>query len=257
VIDLHCHVLPGIDDGPQTTAAALDLARAAAAAGIATIVATPHVDWSYPANDASRILPAVRVLQAELDAAGIEIQLLPGGEVAVTRAVDLSDDELRALTLGAGPWLLLECPLSPALAPGFIAAARSLAVRGHRLLLAHPERSPVFQRDPEALAELVAGGMLAQVTAGALVGRFGRTARDTGLRMVRDGAVHIAASDAHGPGRRPSIAAELQEAGLGDLATWLARDAPAAILQGAPLPARPELPPAPGRGLRRVLGRRG
>jgi protein-tyrosine phosphatase len=256
VIDLHCHVLPGIDDGPATLEQALDLARRAEAAGIATIAATPHVDWSYPANDAARVAAGVDALQAELDAAGIGMRVVRGGEVAVTRAVDLPDEELRALTLGGGPWLLLECPLSPALAPGFVDAARSLAVRGHRLLLAHPERSPVFQRDPGALEELVAGGMLAQVTAAALVGRFGRTAREAGLRMVRDGLVHVAASDAHGGGRAPSILAELEEAGLGELAPWLAREAPAAILAGEPLPPRPEVAPPPARRrLRRLLGR--
>jgi protein-tyrosine phosphatase len=241
VIDLHCHVLPGIDDGPATTAAALDLARAAREAGITTIVATPHVDPSYPANDAARVAAAVTAFQDELHAAGVGIRVMPGAEVAVTRAVDLPDDELRALTLGGGPWLLLECPISPALAPGFAAAARGLAARGHRLLLAHPERSPVFQRDPGALADLVAAGMLAQVTAGALVGRFGRVARETGVRMVREGWIHVASSDAHGPERAPSIATELEDAGLGELAGWLASYVPAAILQGAPLSPRPEL----------------
>ncbi|HSD76484.1 MAG TPA: CpsB/CapC family capsule biosynthesis tyrosine phosphatase [Solirubrobacteraceae bacterium] len=253
MIDLHCHVLPGVDDGPAELAGALELARGAAGAGITTIAATPHVDWSHPANDAARIAAAVDALQGELDAAGIDVRVVPGAEVAVTRAVDLPDDELRALTLGGGPWLLLECPLSPALAPGFGAAARSLAVRGHRLLLAHPERSPAFQRDPGALADLVAGGMLAQVTAGSLTGRIGRTVRDTALRMVRDGTVHVAASDAHGPGREASIAAELGEAGLEALAPWLGRDAPAAILAGEPLPPRPEAPEPARRGLRRLL----
>jgi protein-tyrosine phosphatase len=144
--------------------------------------------------------------------------VVPGGEVGVTRAVDLPDDELRALTLGGGPWLLLECPLSPALATGFVAAARSLAVRGHRRLLAHPERSPALQRHTSALRDLVAGGMLAQVTAGALVGRFGRTARQTALEMVAAGVIHVAASDAHGTARGPSLRDELEQAGLGPLA---------------------------------------
>jgi protein-tyrosine phosphatase len=264
VIDLHCHVLPGVDDGPATIDEAIALARRARADGITTIVATPHVDWAYPDLDAARIAGAVQALQPRLDAAGVDVRILTGAEIAATRGVGLDDAELRALALGAGSWLLLECPLSPTLAPGFAAAARSLALRGHRLMLAHPERSPVFLRSPELLDELVAQGMLAQVTAGALIGRFGRRVRELALDLVERGAVQVAASDGHGEDRPATIAHELREAGIGPvLATWLARDVPAAILAGEPVPARPELPESAGRagssrggrrGLRRLLG---
>jgi protein-tyrosine phosphatase len=257
VIDLHCHVLPGVDDGPATLEEALDLARGAAGAGIATIVATPHVDFAYPDNDGDRVHAAVAALQAELDAAGIAVRVLPGAELGITRAAALEDDELRRLALGEGPWLLLECPLSRALAAGFPTAARGLARRGHRVLLAHPERSPVFQRDPDALEDLVAEGMLTQVTAGALTGRFGRTVRDFARRLVGAGLVHVVASDAHGRDRPVSIAAELDAAGLAELAPWLADAVPAALLAGSEPPPPPSLPPPPARrGLRRLLARR-
>lgn len=257
MIDLHCHVLPGVDDGPATLAEALDLAQGAAEAGIDTIVATPHVDFAYPDNDADRVHAAVAALQRELDAAGIAVHVLPGAEVGITRAASLGDDELRRLALGGGPWLLLECPLSRTLGTGFVTAARGLALRGHRILLAHPERSPVFQRDPAALEELVAGGMLTQVTAAALTGRFGRTVRDVALRMVGAGLVHVAASDAHGRDRPASVAAELGAAGLGELVPWLADAVPAALLAGTEPPPPPAFPPPPARrGLRRLLARR-
>jgi hypothetical protein len=90
------------------------------------------------------------------------------------RAMELDDAELRELSLAGAGWLLLECPLGATLRPGFIDVARSLAQRGHRLLLAHPERCPIFLRSPEVLDELVAEGMLVQVTAGALSGQYGR-----------------------------------------------------------------------------------
>jgi protein-tyrosine phosphatase len=258
VIDLHCHVLPGVDDGPATIDEAVSLARRARADGITTIVATPHVDWSYPDLDAARIEGAVGALQPLLDAAGVDVRVLTGGEVAATRAVGLDDAELRALALGRGPWLLLECPLSPTLAPGFVAAARSLALRGHRLLLAHPERSSLFLRSPELLDELIAHGMLGQVTAGALTGRFGRTVRDFALRLVERGAVQVAASDGHGEHRPATIGRELREAGIEPaLATWLAHDVPAALLAGEPVPARPELPESTARGGAARAGRRG
>jgi protein-tyrosine phosphatase len=256
VIDLHCHILPGVDDGPETVQAAIALARGAQADGITTIAATPHVDWSHPELDADRITRAVQALQPRLDAAGVAVHVVGGGEVDVTRAADLGDAELRALALGGGPWLLLECPLTGGIAPGFAAAAHSLARRGHRLLLAHPERSPVFLHSPELLDELVSGGMLAQVTAGSLTGRFGRRVRDFALALVARGLIHVAASDGHGEHRPATIASELTAAGIDPgLATWLGRDVPAALLAGRPLPARPEPSTRSGGGRRRRIRR--
>lgn len=241
MIDLHCHVLPGVDDGPATVEAAIDLVRGARADGITTIAATPHVSWTHPAVDSTLIADAVRELQHRLDASEVDVRIVPGAEVAATRAVELADAELRKLTLGGGPWLLVECPTSPTLTPGFPAIAASLASRGHRLLLAHPERSPVFLRTPELLEEFVASGMLTQVTAGALSGLYGRTIRDFALRLLDRGLVHVVASDGHG-GRRPArIAGELRGTQIGpELTSWLADDAPAALLAGESLPPRPE-----------------
>ncbi|HZV73372.1 MAG TPA: CpsB/CapC family capsule biosynthesis tyrosine phosphatase [Conexibacter sp.] len=242
MIDLHCHVLPGVDDGPATVEAALDLARGARADGITTIAATPHVESSYPGIDSARIRASVRELQQRLDAARIDVRIVPGAEVAPTRAVELGDAELRALTLGGGPWLLLECPLAATGAPGFTGVARSLVRRGHRLLLAHPERSPIFLRTPSLIDELVAEGMLAQVTAGALSGRYGRSVRDLALGLVERETVHVVASDGHGSHRPARIAGELRDTGIGPALTdWLARDAPAALLAGTALPPRPQV----------------
>jgi protein-tyrosine phosphatase len=249
VIDLHCHVLPGIDDGPATVEDAIALARRAHSDGTTTIAATPHIDWSYPGTDGALVARGVAELQPRLEAAGVDVRLVTGGEVAAPRAVELDDEALRALRLGGGPWLLLECPLSPVLAPAFLPAVRALVQRGHRLLLAHPERSPVFLREPELLDELVAGGMLAQVTAGALSGVFGRTVRELAHRLLERGVLHVAASDGHGANRPATLARELDTAGVDRaLAAWLGRDVPAALLAGAPLPARPAAPAKVRRG---------
>jgi len=258
VIDLHCHVLPGVDDGPATLDEALALVLQASGDGITTIAATPHVDWTHPAVDAATVAAGVAELQAAIDAAGIDVRLAAGAEVALTRAADLDAAELAALRLGGGPWLLLECPIRPAETPGFAAGARALARQGHRLLLAHPERSPVFLRAPELLDELVAEGALAQVTAGALSGVFGGTVRRAALGFVHAGAVQVVASDGHGAHRPATIAPHLAAAGIDpSLASWLARDVPAAVLAGAPIPRRPDVPP-PGdtarRSLRRLFG---
>lgn len=237
MIDLHCHVLPGLDDGPETVEEAIALAREARDDGIATIAATPHVNWSYPAVDSAGIGAAVVALQRELGAAGIDVSVVPGAEVSATRAVDLDDDELRALTLGGGPWLLLECPLTATQTPGFAGIARSLAKRGHHLLLAHPERSPLFLRSPELLEELISEGMLSQVTAGALSGRYGRSVRNLAMRLVQQGTAQVVASDGHNVQRPARIAGELRETGISPaLVAWLARDVPGALLDGKDLP---------------------
>jgi protein-tyrosine phosphatase len=254
VIDLHFHVLPGIDDGPPSLEAALDLARAAHAAGTTTIVATPHVSWDWPENDAARIAGAVRDVNAELQRHGIGVEVLAGAEVAMTRAADLDDAELQALHLGGGPYLLIECPHSPA-ASGFEGLLSSLSHAGHRIVLAHPERCPAFHRDRDTLERLIGSGMLSSITAGSLAGRFGREVRRFSQELLRDGLVHNVASDAHDVLRRPpGVDPVLVEEGLGDGADWLTRQVPEAILAGTPIPPAPAMSlPDPGRG--GVLGR--
>ncbi len=242
MIDLHCHVLPGVDDGPSTMQEAIDLVRGAAADGIRTIVATPHVDHLHRPVGSGYIRAAVPEVQARLDRAGVGVKIETGAELAFTRAVDLDDDELAALTLGGGGWLLLECPLNVTATPGFISGARLLARRGHRILLAHPERCPLFLRAPEELDDLVADGMLAQVTARALDGRFGRTVRDLAVHLVARGSVHVVASDGHDENRPAKIAAHLARAPVPlALADWLTHEVPAAVLAGQEPPRRPRV----------------
>ena len=238
VIDLHCHVLPGIDDGPATIEDSIALARAAAAAGTRTIVATPHVSWRYP-NNAETIERLTRELGERLRAEGVPVEIRPGAEIAMPRAGDVDRAELPRLALGGGPWLLLEPPFTP-LAGGLDTIVLGLQSGGHRIVLAHPERCPAFHRDPWALRSLVRAGALTSITAGSLVGRFGREVRRFALNMVEEELVHNVASDAHDEVRRPpGIAAELEQAGLGPLAEWLTQSVPAAILDGGEIPRRP------------------
>jgi protein-tyrosine phosphatase len=123
------------------------------------------------------------------------------------------------------------------------------------VLIAHPERSPLLQDDPDALRALVRAGAATQVTAGSFAGSFGRTVRDYAERMLETGLVHSVASDAHDALRRPpGIAAPLEAAGLGDLVSLLGQEAPAAILAGEPLPPAPRRARRRG-GLRGLLGR--
>jgi len=259
VIDLHCHVLPGLDDGPENMDEALELLARQAECGVDAVVATPHVSHNYPGVTAEAIAEGVKELREAAKDARIPVRVIAGAEVALTRAVDLSDRQLAALRLGGGPWLLLEPPYAPMSASALEAAIGGLLRRGHRIVLAPPERCSAFHTDREPLERLIEAGVRCSVTAGALTGAFGRTVRKFALEMLEDGLVHNIASDAHGgmESRPPGLAGPLKEAGYEDLAEWLCHQVPLALLGGT----EPPDPPAVhrhkrglGRGLTRLLG---
>ncbi len=237
MIDLHCHLLPGIDDGPVDLGGTLAMARQHVKAGVQVVAATPHVAWDMP-NEPETIDLRLADAHAALTAAEIPLRIVRGAEIDVHQAVRLTDEQLRALALGGGPWLLLEAPLRSDV--GFAPVAYALMERGHRVLIAHPERSPLLQRDPDNLRALVRAGAATQVTAASFAGGFGRTVREYAERMLEAELVHSVASDAHDALRRPpGLAEPLRAAGLGELVPLLAHEAPAAILAGDRLPAPP------------------
>jgi protein-tyrosine phosphatase len=255
VIDLHSHVLAGIDDGPESVTGSLAIARAEAEAGVRTLVATPHVNWRYR-NDAATIAQHAASLRELLDAEGIELDLRAGAEVAMTEVAELEPAELARLRLGGGEWLLLEPPFSP-IAAALEPIVQSVQRGGSRVLLAHPERCPAFHRDPSLLRTLVGEGVLTSITAGSLVGRFGSHVRRFALQLAQEQLVHNVASDAHDVAERaPGLASELEQAGLGALTEWLTEAVPAAILDGGPVPARPLLAVSSGGRGRRLRLRR-
>jgi protein-tyrosine phosphatase len=255
VIDLHTHVLPGIDDGPADLAGSLELARAAVAAGTEVMAATPHIDHVHGVVPEEVGERAAR-LQAELDERSIPLRIVAGGEVAATRVFDLDEPELADVAIGDGPWVLLECPL----APGSILEPAVERVRGlgFEVLLAHPERSPEILAEPEQLERLVELGCLASITDASLRGRFGGPPREAALLFLERGLVHDVASDAHSafsraPGLREGLEAAGRELpGVGELAGWLTGDVPAAIVAGT---AIPEAPAVELRRRRRGMGR--
>lgn len=252
VIDLHCHPLPGVDDGPASLELSLAMLRRAAAAGIRTMVATPHVSAQYPRTCAAGVASAVRALQVQADAAGIDVRLAAGAELALVHREMLRAHALPGLRLGDGPYMLVELP--------FTATAHfaELLLDMHRdvqpAVLAHPERCRAFHEDPELLGRLVDRGMLAQVTASSFAGGSGVPVQRCAWGMLEQGLVHVVASDAHDAvGRPPLLREPLEEVGLGGLVATLCEDGPAAILAGErPAPAPPVRPP---RAVRlRVLG---
>jgi protein-tyrosine phosphatase len=256
VIDLHSHILPGLDDGPSTMEGSLELARAAVASGTRTILATPHIDGHFKIRP-EHIAERLAALTAALEEAGIPLEVRAGGEIAIWRLIDLDDLALRALALGGGPHVLVESPFSPVMGD-IEPMVRDLEQRGFRVLLAHPERCPSFQRDPARLERLVDAGALAQLTAGSMAGAFGSTVRRFSVALLREELVHVVASDAHDDRLRPPgltigfRALERELPGIGAQQHWLTELAPAAILDGAPLPERPPLPQASSGLMRRL-----
>lgn len=243
MIDLHTHLLPGLDDGPSTLEESVTLAKAMVAAGTQVVVATPHVSSRYPTRRAD-IAAAAAQLREALTSAGVDLDVREGAEVELSRTRDLSDEQLRELRLGGRRWLLVELPLSSA-AGNPVAEVKGLLGRGHHVILAHAERSPALGRSPDALRRLVEAGVLVSVTAASLTGAFGSDAQRFAEGLVRDRLVHDVASDAHDLNRRPPDMGGHLRAAAANLRSlrrqvgWLTGSAPAAILTGAVLPPRP------------------
>jgi protein-tyrosine phosphatase len=240
VIDLHAHVLPGIDDGPVDQEASLALLEAAARDGTRVIAATPHLRRDFPNVHVERIAADCAQLRTAIPVEW-ELELVSGAEVDLVWALDASDEQLRMASYGGrGTDVLIETPYGW-LPPTFEAAVLSVVERGYRVLLAHPELSQSLQERPGRLGPLVDWGVLVQVSAGSLLrhpkrSRSGRCANE----LIASGMGHVIASDAHssGPWRPPGLAGALTAVRKRHAAraNWMVTSAPAAILGGTALP---------------------
>jgi protein-tyrosine phosphatase len=255
LVDLHSHILPGVDDGAPDIETSIAMARTAVADGIRVMVATPHVSFEYDLDpmEVGRMAGELNLALARHE---LPLAVLPGGEVAITRLAALDREALEMLSLGAGPYLLVETPYAGA-APFLEEVLFDLDVRGFRTVLAHPERCAMFETDRDRLARLVERGVLCSVNAGSMAGQFGRRVKEFAVHLFRDGLVHNVASDAHDDdvrraqlrwgferldGELPGIAAQTR---------WFTHTAPTAIVAGRGLPEAPE-PPAQRRAWQRV-----
>jgi protein-tyrosine phosphatase len=261
VLDLHCHILPGIDDGPSDIEESLELARDMAADDVRAVAATPHLRHDHPGVVPAELAQRCRELEERLRAEGIELRVVPGGEVDVIWGLEASDDDLRLASYRQhGKDLLVETPYGP-LPSTFEEMLFKLTLRGFRLTLAHPERNPTFHREPERVAALVERGTLVQVTASSLA-RPPKRSRSAALarKLVVEGNAHVIASDMHGAiaPDRPTLRAgsEVALELVGSARTrWLVWEAPSAILKGESLPPQPPVEAAPKRGLFQRLSR--
>jgi protein-tyrosine phosphatase len=255
MIDLHSHILRGIDDGARDLADSLEIARAAVADGINVIAATPHVRDDWP-TEAGLMEDRVAELQSELDRADVPLDIRTGGEIALEWLSRLTTDELRRFGLGGSRYLLVETPYYgwPIDLPDALLALRD---QGLTPVLAHPERNAEVQSNPERLAPLVEAGVLVQVTAASVDGRIGKRAADCGRGLIEDGIAHLLASDAHHASvRAVGLSSAARAAGGGALGRWLTRDVPSAIRVDEEIPPRPVVAARRESWLVRLLGAR-
>ena len=244
MIDLHSHVLPGLDDGAADLEEALAMCRAAAEDGIEVLAGTPHVRRDFPTTPQQM----EHALASLRDAAGDLVRLVGGGEIDVFE-LDRPHEELAGFALAGNPdYLLVETPYRgwPIDLPEKLFHLRTIGVVP---VLAHPERNADVQQRPDLLVPLVAGGTLVQLTSASLDGRGGRRAQACARLLLERSLAHLVASDAHTPdvraiGMRDAAAAVRDEA----LARWLTVDVPRSIVEREPVPPRPHSA-RPRRGL--------
>ncbi len=236
MIDIHAHILPGVDDGVKTEDEAVEMARIGLADGIRTIVATPHCKDDFFANDRPSVLAAVSRLRERLAAEEVALEVLPGGEVYL--CPDLVDRvrDGRAPTLGDnGKTLLLELSASqyPLDVENLVFQIR---LAGIIPVFAHPERIRYFRDDVRRYRAVIRLGAYGQITAASIAGAFGEDTQDFSEELLRKGLVHVLASDSHGAGGRPPVlssALRIVAAMLGEArARHMVLDAPRALIEG-------------------------
>jgi len=202
-VDIHCHLLPDIDDGPKSWDESLAMARMAVADGIGTIIVTPHQLGSYSHNDGDTIRSRTSQLQRFLDERGVSVRLLPGGDVRIEPDMLARIRRGDVLSLAdKRKHVLLELPHEMYFPlDDVLKELRAAAMVG---ILSHPERNQGLLQHPRLLESLVRMGWLMQVTAGSILGTFGPRCQQFAEQMLQRGHVHFVATDAHSPkSRRP------------------------------------------------------
>ena len=249
MIDIHSHILPGIDDGSESWDMTLEMCRMAIKDGITHMVATPHADDTY-AYSRDHVREAITELDAKI---GEELAFSIGCDFHLS-AENIEDAiaHPQRYTIASKQYLLVELSdygISPQVNEGLF----KLQAAGMVPIITHPERNAILRRAPERILQWVDAGCLVQVTASAVTGSWGDTARRIAMWLLENDAVHVFASDAHDDKHRKPILSEARDAvskRLGaDLARALVQDNPEAIISGQPLPL-------PQRAQRRTMGQK-
>ncbi len=247
MIDLHSHILPGIDDGAKSLEVSLEMARLAVADGIHTMACTPHIYPGLYINDAQGITQARDTLQLELDAQNIRLRLVTGADVHLVPDLLTGLRGGRVPTLHGSRYVLLE-PSHHVAPPRFEESVFQLVAAGYTPVITHPERLTWIETHYAVFVGMIRQGAWMQVTAGALTGLFGPRAQYWGEKFIGEGHTHLLATDAHSNRRRvPCLSEGLAVAQrlLGrEEAARLVLERPQAILDDlspgatAPLPER-------------------
>lgn len=241
VIDLHAHILPGLDDGPSDWNEALAMARVAVADGLTGIVATPHLFqhrgvYQGKVNGPERILPLVQEFRKRLATEGVSLDIFPGCEVPLFAELPNFLEQGVILTINDGRrYLCLELP-DTVIPPATEDLIFYLHQAGITPIITHPERNLALQEAPHKLVRLLKLGCLAQITAASLRGGFGRRVAKFSEELVKKRYVHLMASDAHSVKRRPPVLSagfkELTRL-VGEARAWdMTALAPARIVRG-------------------------
>ncbi len=202
MIDLHCHILPDIDDGAKTIEDSVDMARKAVAEGITHILATPHYKNGHWDNEKPEILALVDELQDELDARDIPLTIFPGQEVRINGEIfdDMEQGKVQFIDEG-NQYVLIEFP-TPTIPEYAESLFFEMQREGVTPVIVHPERNHAILKDPDKLLNLVEKGALAQLTAASYTGAFGKDIQKLSKQLIEADLVHFLASDAHNIGSR-------------------------------------------------------
>ena len=244
MIDLHCHILPGVDDGSRSLEESLAMARIAASDGIATMVATPHLfRGNFESVDVAFIEERRRELRDALSNNGLRIEVKAGAEVHITHnLIEHVRTNRGSLVINDSSYMFIEFPSSHVF-PGVKDFIFDLMSEGITPIIAHPERNYGFAQNPRLLYELVQMGVLAQANGGSLTGLYGRSVAKTAVRFLTWNLIHFLASDGHHPRSIPprlAEAAKRAEAVVGkEEARHLVVENPRAVLDDRPIPYLP------------------
>lgn len=211
LIDLHCHMLPGLDDGAVDQETAIAMARLAVEDGIVTTACTPHIMPGVYNNVGSEIVDAVDQFSAVLADAGVPLTLVPGADVHIDPGLATGLKNGRVLTLGESRYFLLEPPHHVA-PPRLLQFCFDVMTAGYVPILTHPERFAWVESEYGLIERLAHSGVLVQLTGGSLLGHFGRRAQYWSERMLDEELVDLIASDGHDCNRRPPVLSAARDA---------------------------------------------
>jgi len=242
MIDIHSHVIPAIDDGCRSIEESVTLATREQEGGTRAFIATPHVNSKLDLDKSPALIEKVAQLNADYEAAGLSVRVLPGAELFCSQNILTALDEQKPISMaGTGRYLLIDSPHT-SLPLDFRSVLFELVLRGLTPILAHPERCGAFQLDPNEVYELRDRGVALQLNAKSFEGKYGPRAKELAYQFFDKRIAHFLASDAHRPGEFPilgSVVDLLRTPDNADYLNLITNRSGEAVSMGQPLPELP------------------